>query len=154
MLELAIGLGVAAGGILTTVILFVSLLKGEQKLRSAGDARVDKLEAELKTVTIDRDAAIERGDVFEKNQGELLKENAAQKSSLKQAEAELASVKAANDAITRTLAEHPGALPSLVRSALERLRAQVSASAEAATTGDPNGGEARSVSGPDALERP
>lgn len=154
MLELAIGLGVAAGGILTTVILFVSLMKGEQKLRSVGDARVDKLEAELKTVTIDRDAAIERGDVFEKNQGELLKENAAQKSSLKQAEAELASVKAANDALTRTLAEHPGALPPLVRSALERLRAQVSASAEAATTGDPNGGEARSVSGPDALERP
>lgn len=154
MTELVIGLGVAAGGILATVVLFFVLMRGEQSLRKSGDARVEKLEAELKTVTIDRDAALERGDVFEKNQGELLKESAALKSSLKQTEAELASVKAANDAITRTLAEHPGALPPLVRGALERLRAQVSAGTEAAAAGDPHSGEARLVHDPDALERP
>lgn len=154
MLDLAIGLGVAAGGILTAVVLFFVLLRGEQSLRKNGDARVDKLEAELKTVSADRDAQTERGDVLEKNQGELLKENAAQKSSLKQAEAELASVKAANDAITRTLAEHPGALPPLVRDAIERLRTQVSASAEAVAAGDPNGGEVRPVHVRDEIKRP
>ncbi len=154
MQELAIGLGVAAGGILTTVILFFVLLRGAQSSRSRADDRADAAEKTRDAIRTELEAADERGDVLEANQGELLKEIAATKSTLHQTEAELASVKASHDDLVRTLADHPGALPPLVRSALDRLRAQVSTDPQAPPAGDPGGGEARSVHGKDALERP
>jgi septal ring factor EnvC (AmiA/AmiB activator) len=151
---LAIALGAAAGGILTTVILFFVLLRGEQSSRTRADDRADKAERDAKELRTALASADERGDVLEKNQGELLKEIAATKSTLQSTEADLASVKASHDELVRTLADHPGALPPLVHAALERLRAQVSAGQAASAAGDPNGGKARSVSGPDALEPP
>ena len=154
MVELAIGLGAAAGGILATVILFFVLLRGEQSSRSRADDRADAAEKTRDALRTELASSDERGDVLEQNQGELLKEIAALKPSNHTTEAELASVKASHDDLVRTLADHPGALPPLVRSALDRLRAQVSPAAEAAPAGDPHGGEARSVHGADALERP
>src|SRR5574338_676260 len=154
MLELAIGLGAGLAGVLAVVFVFAGLLKSSGTRLDHATSRADALDKENDALATKLDDADERGDILEHNNGELLKEIATTKQTLQQTEASLASVKASHDDLVRTLAEHPGALPALVRDALERLRSQVSAAGQAAPGGDPNGGDPRSLHGPDALEPP
>ena len=154
MLELAIGLGAGLAGVLTVVLVFAGLLKSSGARLDGQLKRANDLDQECSVLNKKLGDADERGDILEHNNGELLKEIATTKQTLQQTEATLASVKASHDDLVRTLAEHPGALPALVRDALERLRAQVSTAGQAAPGGDPNGGGPRSLHGPDALEPP
>lgn len=154
MTELAIGLGAAAGGILATVILFFILLRASGARDDRSRAELATVRGEYKELFVENEHRRENEDILTRNQGELDKQIADLKTSNQSTEAELASVKASHDDLVRSLAEHAGALPSVIHDALERLRAQVSAPGPAAPAADPNRGEDRSVHGSDALERP
>lgn len=154
MLELVIGLGIAAGGILATNILWFVLLHSANARGDRGDAQGTILATKITSQAAELDHALEVNRILDENQAGLLKELGDLKTSTKTTEAELASVKASRDDLVRSLADHPGALPPLVHGALERVRAQMSAVAAPATPGDPHGGEARAVHDPDALEPP
>lgn len=154
-MELVIGLGIAAGGILATNILWFILQRSANARGDRGDAVANGLRGDLRFMTDARDHWVEANGILESNQAALLKELGDLKSSTKTTEAELASVKASHDDLVRSLAEHPGSLLPLVHGALERLRAQQAAgAAPAAAPGDPHRGEGRPVHDPDALEPP
>lgn len=162
MSDVLIGLAIGMGGAVVLSILSFILIRSTQASRDAALARANRREDDAESrqdvILADRDAAREAEKILHDNQQSLLEELAELKTKNAAQEAQIAALEATTNDLFRVLKDHPGALPTALVLAADRLRAQLSASGEAAsaaTSTDPSREGSRSVhGGPDALERP